>query len=118
MALNRNDDKSSKKLDIQVFFLPSMKKTPLKKIVARQRYNEVERAFSRTRETERSPPTNVSSMLVLLTIHILVFRFLLCLPLVKWCRSTPARHAANPFQPERQPDAQEKLKHYILSTRL
>ena len=31
--------------------------------------------------------------------------------------STP-RHAANPYQPERHPDAQEKLKHYILSTRL
>ena len=34
------------------------------------------------------------------------------------CRSTPARHAANPYQPERHPDAQEKLRHYILSTRL
>ena len=28
-----------------------------------------------------------------------------------------ARHAANTYQPERDPDAQEKLKHYILSTR-
>ena len=34
------------------------------------------------------------------------------------CRSTPARHAANPYQPKRHPDAQEKLKHYVLSTRL
>ena len=34
------------------------------------------------------------------------------------CRSTPVRHAANPNQPERHPDAQEKLKHYMLSTRL
>ena len=34
------------------------------------------------------------------------------------CRSTPARHAANLYQRERHPDAQEKLKHYILSTRL
>ena len=33
-------------------------------------------------------------------------------------RRTPARHAANPCQPERHPDAQEKIKHYILSTRL
>ena len=33
-------------------------------------------------------------------------------------RSTPARHAANPYQPEKHPHAQEKLKHYILSTRL
>ena len=31
--------------------------------------------------------------------------------------STPARHAANPYQSERHADAQEKLKHYILSTR-
>ena len=30
------------------------------------------------------------------------------------CRSTPARHVANPYQPERHHDAQEKLKHYIL----
>ena len=31
----------------------------------------------------------------------------------KWgdCRSTPARHAASPYQPKRHPDAQEKLKH-------
>ena len=34
------------------------------------------------------------------------------------CRSTPPRHAANPYQSKRHPDAQEKLKHYILSTRL
>ena len=34
------------------------------------------------------------------------------------CRNTPARHAANPYQRERHPDAQEKLKQYILSTRL
>ena len=34
------------------------------------------------------------------------------------CRSTPARHAANPYQPDRHPYAEEKLKHYILSTRL
>ena len=34
------------------------------------------------------------------------------------CRSTPVRHAANPYQRERHPDAQEKLKLYILSTRL
>ena len=97
--------KAVKKFDIQVFALPSMKKIPLKKIVARQRYNELARAFSRTRETERSPPTKVSSMLVLLTIHNSVFRFLLCLPLVEWCRSKPARHAAKPYQPERHPDA-------------
>ena len=32
------------------------------------------------------------------------------------CRSTPARHAADPYQQERHPDAQEKLKHYIIST--
>ena len=34
------------------------------------------------------------------------------------CRSTSARHAAKPYQAEGHPDAQEKLKHYILSTRL
>ena len=34
------------------------------------------------------------------------------------CRSTPARHAANPYYQERHPDAQEKLKHYIISTEL
>ena len=34
------------------------------------------------------------------------------------CRSTPARHAANPYQREGHPDAQEKLEHYILSIRL
>ena len=30
------------------------------------------------------------------------------------CRSTPARHAASPYQPKRHPNAQGKLKHYIL----
>ena len=34
------------------------------------------------------------------------------------CRSTLAKHAANPYQPERHPDAQVELKHHILSTRL
>ena len=34
------------------------------------------------------------------------------------CFSTPAKHAAKPYQPQTHPDAQEKLKHYILSTRL
>ena len=34
------------------------------------------------------------------------------------CRSTPARHAANPYQPKRHPDAQDTLKHDILLTRL
>ena len=34
------------------------------------------------------------------------------------CRSTPARHAASPYQPKRHLDAQEKLKHFILLTRL
>ena len=32
--------------------------------------------------------------------------------------STPVRHAADPYQRQRHPDAQEKLKHYILSTKL
>ena len=32
------------------------------------------------------------------------------------CRSTPAKHAANPYHREKHPDAQEKLKHYINST--
>ena len=37
----------------------------------------------------------------------------------KWeCRSTPARHAANPYHQEKHPDAQEKLKHYIISIKL
>ena len=27
------------------------------------------------------------------------------------CRSTPARHAANPYRKERHPNAQKKLKH-------
>ena len=35
-----------------------------------------------------------------------------------YCPSIPARHAANLYQPKRHPDAQEKLKHCILSTRL
>ena len=30
--------------------------------------------------------------------------------LEEYCRSTPARPAANPYQPKRHPDAQEKLK--------
>ena len=34
------------------------------------------------------------------------------------CRSTTARHAANPQQPKRHPDAQEKLKRYILLNRV
>ena len=34
-------------------------------------------------------------------------------PLKGECRSTPARHAANPYQPKRHPDSQEKLKHYF-----
>ena len=34
------------------------------------------------------------------------------------CRSTPARHAASPYQPERHPDAQEKLKNSTLLTKL
>ena len=34
------------------------------------------------------------------------------------CRSTPARHAANPYHQERHPDAKEKLKHYNTSTKL
>ena len=32
------------------------------------------------------------------------------------CRGTPVRHAANPYHQERHPDAQEKLKHYIISS--
>ena len=34
------------------------------------------------------------------------------------CRSTPARHAASPYQPKRHPNAQKKLKHYILLIKL
>ena len=34
------------------------------------------------------------------------------------CRSTPAMHAANPYQPKRHPNAQGKLKHYPLLTKL
>ena len=34
------------------------------------------------------------------------------------CRSTPARHAANPFQPERHPNAQGKTQTLILKIRL
>ena len=34
------------------------------------------------------------------------------------CRITPARHAAKPYRQERHPDAEEKLKHYIISTTL
>ena len=34
-------------------------------------------------------------------------------PKKRECRSTPARHAANPYQPKRHPDAREKLKNYI-----
>ena len=31
------------------------------------------------------------------------------------CRSTPARHAANSYQPKRHPDAQENFKHYTFN---
>ena len=32
------------------------------------------------------------------------------------CRSTAARHAANPYRQKRPPNAQKKLKHFITST--
>ena len=38
-------------------------------------------------------------------------------PKIGECRGTPAWYAANPYQSERHPDDQEKLKHYILSNR-
>ena len=34
------------------------------------------------------------------------------------CRSTPAKQTTNPYHQERHPDAQEKLKQYIISTEL
>ena len=34
------------------------------------------------------------------------------------CRSTPARHAASPYQLKRHPNAQERLKHYKLLIKL
>ena len=33
-------------------------------------------------------------------------------------RSTPAKHAANPYRQKRPPNAQKKLKHFITSTKL
>ena len=39
-------------------------------------------------------------------------------PKKRECRSTPARYAANLYHQERHPDAQEKLKHYNISTKL
>ena len=33
------------------------------------------------------------------------------------CRSTPARHAANPYRQERHPNAKKKLKHFIIPTK-
>ena len=35
-----------------------------------------------------------------------------------YCHSTPARHSAKPYQPKRHPNAQEKLKQYILLIKL
>ena len=53
----------------------------------------------------------MSIRLIIISLNYL--KDVLILTLLSRCRSTPARHAANPYREERHPNAQKKLKQFI-----